>query len=335
MTSVALPASRVQWLDHSRGLSIILIVLVRPFRLPALFSLSGLFLSKVLHTTWHDFADRRLLHYAYFYALWASIAFVALIATRAAQGQLPHDAAWQYLLLFANPHGPLWFIYALPFFFLVARLVRGVPAWVVLPIAILLSILPIETGWVITDRLAARFVSFYAGYLLAQPTRAYGVLVQRHRLLVFGALLAWGVAHAALVRLGQWQAHELPSFAFGVAGVAALVAFGAWIATLRGTGWLAYIGSHSLTVFLAFPLLLIVTRKLPQLARVHVNGDLMIVLLAAGAIAGGLVLERLVRGTPARFPFERPRWARLQPAPALAPGYAASKPAASGSSLVQ
>ncbi len=360
MTSVASPPSRVQWLDHSRGISIVLIVLlhssyalegsiatgpvaqlidlVRPFRLPALFFLSGLFLSKVLNTPWREFADRRLLHYAYFYALWATIEFAALMATRAAQGQVPHDAAWQYLMLFLNPHGPLWFIYALPFFFLVARLVRDVPAWVVLPVAVLLSVLPIETGWVITDRLAGRFVFFYAGYLLAQPTRAYGLLVQRHRLVVFAALVAWGAAHVALVRLGHWHEHELTSFVLGVAGVAALVALGAWIAALRGTAWLAYIGSHSLTVFLAFPLLLIVTRKVLQLAHVQLNGDLMILLMAAGAIAGGLILERLVRHSPARFLFERPRWARLEPAAVVQPGYAAPaapKAAASGSSVVQ
>jgi uncharacterized membrane protein YcfT len=88
MTSVALPASRVQWLDHARCLSIVLIVLlhssfalegiattgpvaqlidlVRPFRLPALFFLSGLFLGRMFNTPWRDFADRRPLPHAYF-----------------------------------------------------------------------------------------------------------------------------------------------------------------------------------------------------------------------------------------------------------------------------
>jgi uncharacterized membrane protein YcfT len=254
------------------------------------------------------------------------------MGTRAAQGQLPADAGWQYALLFVNPHGPLWFIYALPFFFLVARLVRGIPAWVVLPLAALLSVLPIETGWVITDRLASRFVYFYAGYVFAQPTKDLGVFVQRHRLPVLIGLLAWGVVHVALMRLGQWQEAELTAFALGVAGVVALVAIGAWLAALRGMGWLAYIGSHSLTVFLAFPLLLIVTRKVLQLARIEVNGDLMILLMASGAIVGGLILERLVRHTTLKFLFERPRWARLKPVPATigASQFKDVKPAAAG-----
>jgi uncharacterized membrane protein YcfT len=354
MTSAVTPPSRVQWLDHARGLSILLIVLlhstyalegvvatgpvaqlidlVRPFRLPALFFLSGLFLAKVIDTPWRDFADRRLLHYAYFYALWATIEFAALKGTRAAQGQMPADAGWQYAMLFVNPHGPLWFIYALPFFFLMARLVRGIPAWVVLPVAALLSVLPIETGWVITDRLASRFVYFYAGYVFAQPTKALGLFVQRQRLPVLIGLLAWSMAHVALMRLAQWHEAELTAFVLGVAGVVALVVIGAWVAALRGMGWLAYIGSHSLTVFLAFPLLLIVTRKLLQLARIELNGDLMILLMASGAIVGGLILERLVRHTPLKFLFQRPRWARLQPAPATigASQFKNVKPAAAG-----
>jgi hypothetical protein len=108
MTSVALPASRVQWLDHARCLSIVLIVLLlssyalegivatgpvaqridllRPFRLPALFFLSGLFLGKMFNTPWRDFAHRRLLRNAYFYALWATIEFAARIANRRTAG---------------------------------------------------------------------------------------------------------------------------------------------------------------------------------------------------------------------------------------------------------
>lgn len=327
-------STRVAWLDHARGLSIILIVLlhsnyalegppatgpvaqlielVRPFRLPALFFLSGLFLSKVLAAPLRDFLDRRVIHYAYFYTLWASIEFAPALVSHLLKGQPLAEALQRYALLFIEPHGPLWFIYALPLFFVTARLLRRVSPWIVVPVAVALSVLPIETGWVIGDRLASRFIYFYAGYLLARPALDFGSTVQHQRGAALLGLALWVLLHTALMWQGRWHESGPTAFVLGVFGVAGLVALGALLGSVRGTGWLALIGRRSLAVFLAFPLLLIVCRKLLDVARLHVNGDLSILLMAVGAIAGALALQAAVRGTALSWLFERPRWARLE-----------------------
>src|SRR5690606_40310303 len=95
--------SRMDWVDMAKGLSIFLVVTMycatsfgeetgqigflhwsiafaMPFRMPEFFLLSGLFLSQVIDRPWRSFADRRAVHYIYFYALWALIHIVFKVA---------------------------------------------------------------------------------------------------------------------------------------------------------------------------------------------------------------------------------------------------------------
>src|SRR5690349_20473875 len=99
-------AARLDWVDMAKGLSIFLVVIMycassvgedtgqigflhwtiafaMPFRMPEFFLLSGLFLSQVIARPWNTYADRRVVHYFYFYVLWAIIHIVfkeALVA---------------------------------------------------------------------------------------------------------------------------------------------------------------------------------------------------------------------------------------------------------------
>ncbi len=88
-------AKRLDWVDAAKGISILLVVMLHstlgvgseagatgfmhyavtfsaPFRMPEFFLISGLFLSYVIGRDWGRFADRRVVHYLYFYVLWAS-----------------------------------------------------------------------------------------------------------------------------------------------------------------------------------------------------------------------------------------------------------------------
>ena len=78
-------AGRVDFVDYSKGLCIILVVMMhstlsvgnavgslgwmhvpvefsRPFRMPDFFLISGLFLAKTIDTTWRRYLDRKVLH---------------------------------------------------------------------------------------------------------------------------------------------------------------------------------------------------------------------------------------------------------------------------------
>src|ERR1700681_4962349 len=92
-------AGRVDWVDYAKGFCIVFVVMMhstlgveqavghegwlhtvvafaRPFRMPDFFLISGLFLARVIDRDWRTYLDRKVLHFAYFYALWVTIQFV-------------------------------------------------------------------------------------------------------------------------------------------------------------------------------------------------------------------------------------------------------------------
>ncbi|MEN0088634.1 MAG: acyltransferase family protein, partial [Pseudomonadota bacterium] len=91
-TQISSPASRIDWVDAAKGICIILVVMMhatlgvqdrmgagfmdwpvafaQPFRMPDFFLLSGLFLAATINRPWALYADRKIVHFAYFYVLW-------------------------------------------------------------------------------------------------------------------------------------------------------------------------------------------------------------------------------------------------------------------------
>jgi hypothetical protein len=53
----------------------LLVAFAKPFRMPDFFLISGLFLARVIDWNWHDYLDKKVVHFAYFYALWVTIQF--------------------------------------------------------------------------------------------------------------------------------------------------------------------------------------------------------------------------------------------------------------------
>lgn len=95
---------RIAWVDTAKGLCIILVVMMhstlglgeavgqegwlhdvvafaRPFRMPDFFLISGLFLARVIDRKWIDYADKRVVHFLYFYVLWFLIQSTVKIGT--------------------------------------------------------------------------------------------------------------------------------------------------------------------------------------------------------------------------------------------------------------
>ena len=138
------PRPRVDWVDYSKGICIFLVVMLhanrsvqeaqgvdgwlqhvvdfaRPFRMPDFFLIAGLFLANVIGRPWRTYLDKKVLHFAYFYALWATIQF-ALFPLREGltDGEPISALALRYAKLFVQPEGSLWFIHSLAIYF-VAR----------------------------------------------------------------------------------------------------------------------------------------------------------------------------------------------------------------------
>ena len=319
--------ARIDWVDYAKGISIILVVMMhstlsteealgqtgwlheavmfaRPFRMPAFFLISGLFLARTIDRDWRTFLDRKVLHFVYFYVLWLTIQFVFRAPGYAAsEGML--GVARMYFTAFVEPFGTLWFIYLLPVFFLTARLTRGLPWMLVLLVAAALEIAPIQTQWTVIDEFASRFVYFYAGYVFGSAILAKADRLRSHSFAAIAGLAAWGALNLWCVKAGT---AELPvvSLILGCAGSAALVAFSVLLARSGIAQALRYCGENSIVIYLAHFLPMGVTRILLVKTQVISDPGTAAAVVTAAAIVGPLILYVLVRGSRLNFLFERP-----------------------------
>lgn len=325
--------SRVAWVDYAKGFCIIMVVMMhstlgvekaagadgwmnavvafaKPFRMPDFFMISGLFLARVIDRDWSTYLDKKVVHFAYFYVLWLTIQF-AFKAPGIAADVGTIGAVQAYFVAFIDPFGTIWFIYLLPIFFVVTKLARRVPWWLPWIAGAFLEMAHVETGWIIIDEFAARFVYFYSGYIFAPQIFALAARVIDHSRKAAGFLLAWAVMEGLVVFAGI---SELPgiSLALGFVGAVAVVSFSALLSKSDLMAPVRYCGRNSIVIYLAFFLPMAVSRGI--LLKLGVIGDLGTVslIVTACGVIGPLLLFWAVRDTPFRLLFERPEWARLE-----------------------
>jgi len=339
---------RLDWVDMAKGISILLVVMMyaassvgedtggvgllhwaiafaTPFRMPEFFLISGLFLSQVIDRPWRAYADRRVVHYLYFYALWAviHIAFkVGLVSMN------PAGAAEYLAWAVIQPYGVLWFIYLLAAVSAAAKLLHGlrVPIWAGLAAGAALQIAPLHTGSYLLDQFAEYFVYFYAGYGLAPLLFRLAGWAMTHIGLALAGLAAWALVNGALVfspGFAMNPIHPVMGYAglpglhllLALAGAAALCSLAAMLTRLPAMDWLRWLGAHSLVIYVAFVLPMGIARTV--LIRLGVVEPTVLSLaIFTIAILAPLALFWLVERTgKGKFLFERPAWAHLGPAP--------------------
>jgi len=324
---------RIAWIDYAKGICLIAVVCMytafyvrdevgagwmqywvdfaRPFRMPDFFLIAGLFLARTIDRPWRDYLDKKVIHFAYFLVLWTTIYFVAeLFLTQHLAGK----TLWlEYLTWFVEPYHMLWFIAMLPVYFLVTRALRGIPWWLVLAVAAALQMWAPESGWRHLDRFSERFVYFYAGYALAPVAFQLTDWARRNRLTALAALAVWAVINEALV-LAQLHEKMGYSLVLGFAGASAVMVVGALLQGARGMNWLAYLGRHSIVVFLAFYIPMVAAAKILWKLNLPLDHGTQALLITIIATAVPIVVYWIVRRTPLRLLFQRPSWAKLRPA---------------------
>ncbi len=352
---------RLDWVDFAKGISIILVVMMysvfnvgqdaegvgllhyvigfaTPFRMPEFFLISGLFLDQVLARSWKAYADRRVVHYLYFYALWAAIHIVLKVGIMSAA---PGEAATALALAIVEPYGVLWFIYLLAAFSLASKFFYELraPRWAVLALAAAFQMSPVATGSYLVDQFAEYFVYFYAGYVFAPWIFKLVALALDHVGVTLAALVFYGVVNAALVfspgyavlpNHVQMGTAALPGLhlALALVGSLALCVGAGLLSRLPLLGWLRWLGEHSIVVYLVFVLPMSFARialgKLGLIDDVTLASLIVIVAAIGFSVALYLAVQWSGRG---KFLFERPAWAHLagtrgsrsyvpQPAPA-------------------
>ena len=325
---------RIAWLDHAKGLCIILVVMLyateaageaagregwlhavasfaQPFRMPDFFLLSGLLLSRVIQRDWRIYLDRKVVHFAYFYLLWLTILFAFQSPWMAAKEGWPAVGA-DYLRAFVHPFSMLWFIYLLPVFFVVTKLAHRAPVAVVWLIAAALQVAQPETGIKVLDKFTPYYVYFYTGFVLAPHICRLAEAACANRGKALLGLTLWAAFNGYLALKG-YTTLPLVSLGTGLLGCAAVVVSTSLIAESRLSSPLAYCGRHSIVIYLAFFIPMTVTQRIIKYTKVTSDVGWTSFLAALGGVIGALVLYWLVRGTRLRFLFERP--ARLSLAP--------------------
>jgi uncharacterized membrane protein YcfT len=324
---------RVAWVDHAKGFCIVMVVAMhstlgvekaagaegwmhylvafaKPFRMPDFFMIAGLFLARVIDRDWRTYGDKKVVHFAWFYVLWLTIQF-AFKAPQIA-GELGAAGTLRFFALsFIEPFGTIWFIYLLPIFFVFTKATRGVPWWMVWLAGAALETARVDTGWILIDEFASRFVYFYSGYILAPHIFRLARTVIARPAAAASGLLVWAFANGAAVFAGVADVPGI-SLALGFVGAVAVVAFSALLSKSDLMTPLRYFGRHSLVIYLAFFLPMAASRAaLLKLGLVPDIGAISLLVTLAGVI-GPLVLFWIARDTWARFLFERPAWAHLR-----------------------
>ncbi|MEZ5939206.1 MAG: acyltransferase family protein [Hyphomonadaceae bacterium] len=328
-------ASRVEWVDYSKGICILLVVLFhtvnhyteatgsagwmqavidfsKPFRMPDFFLISGLFLARTINAPLRDYIDRKVVHFAYFYLLWLAITF----AITDYDVLLSDPARWVGMIGWniLQPVGTLWFVHMLAVFYLTTRIVRRAPKWAVFLIAAALQIAH-QGGWIDTPSYALNramdyYVFFFLGYWAHGAVFAFVERSQAFRLATIGGLALWAALEWILTS-NNIAALPGVGLILGVAGALAVASVGGQLAQLELGRFLRYCGRNSIVIYLTFffPMMVLV-RALAKTQIVPDAGWACFLILVASA-ASPLAFHALIRNTPLNLLYVRPGWARL------------------------
>lgn len=337
---------RLGWVDAGRGLAIALVVFfhtaqwlreaglevtgwvlvndtIATLRLPVFFVLAGLFAQKWMTAPWRSLWGVKLSLFVWVYCLWSVIAtftFMLGLNLQGAQGNYFAQLAHIPMLPFA-PRFELWFIWALAFFFVTARLLFRVPVAVQLTAAGALSFVALSwsaqwfptanTGW---SGMAKYFFFFLVGLHLRTL-----ILRASERLSVW--VLATGFAAwltAAVLGTAYGWARTVPGYYFVtcllglIAGLGVAKVLSHW-ATLRS------LGAQTLPVYVTHTSLVLVLAWLLAQTAGALSGPwwgwLLVPTVAVTAIAGSLLLAHAAeRRTPWRYLYLAPPWFSRVPA---------------------
>ena len=339
---------RVDWVDYAKGFCICFVVMMHstlgvgvatgetgwlhpvvafalPFRMPDFFMISGLFLGLVIDRDWRTYLDRKVVHFGYFYLLWMTIQF-AFKTPALAHDLSAADIARLYLHSLIEPFGTLWFIYLLPICFVVIKLTKRVPTWIMWPAAAVLEIAHFNVTSTVLGEFCARFVYIYTGYVLAPQIFRLAAAVQSHAALAALGLVVWGLVNGAFVHAG-YEKMPFISLALGLLGAGAVISVSALLSLSDLCEPLRYLGRNSIVIYLAFFLPMAASRALLlRTGVVHDIGAISAIVTLCG-IVGPLLMFWAVRGSVAGLLFERPAMSWLAPKPASGKPVPAMQPA--------
>ncbi|MEV7693146.1 acyltransferase [Microbacterium sp. NPDC089189] len=319
------PTARHGWMDVLRGVAILGVLLVHsvnlasmlsdvktpqllddvnaallPYRMPMLFILSGMLLSRSLRKSRSVYYLGKLRNLVWPYLVWVSIYWLVTWP--------PVAPAWYEW--FATSW--LWYLSYLTLYFLVAPLLTRVPVWVVPILAWAVS--HVAPDPVITD------LFLYAGYFFAGSAiwqyRSWALRLDRLVWVIVGAVAAIALSAAYIAQqhgavfLVPLRREELMYAPLTVIGIGGLILIARRLPS-GATRLVSYLGRNSIVFYLVhFPVQILIAQMLAVLAlrqwQLHVGLGVIIPFLL-GVL---LVRWRRHRVVDAFFALPRVRWRR-------------------------
>lgn len=330
---------RLLWVDVAKGVCILLVVLhhavvkdlavqvplalqpvaeawtqvtmaLKPVRMPLFFVLSGLVAASAVRRPWAEVRHRVVSLY-YLYVVWlvlqgAFFSVERLLPMNRTQdlGELVADLVWAST--------GLWFLFALAAYFLLARLLSGLPRGPVLAVAAVVSAL---AGYLPTDdwnrvSVVFHFTFFALGALAPDLVRRWAGVAAQAPARLAPAYLALGYLALALVLPLLHLPRTLDLLLASAIGVPLGVAMCVRLADTALAPATAWIGRRTLPIYVLHAPLLALALHLPDPLEDGWLGVGEVVLypvaLTVVAVAGALALHAALRRLGAGALFELP-----------------------------
>jgi uncharacterized membrane protein YcfT len=331
-------ASRVAWVDYSKGICIILVVMMHsvtsyatlvhgwtwlhnvvefafPFRMPDFFLIAGLFLSRTINGPLTTYIDKKVLHFLYFYIMWLAIQMFFVEMNILVSD--PMEWVRQFFIGWVDPYQTMWFVYMLAVFYVVTRVIRKVPVPVVFAAAALLQTFyhaGFETGWSVVDRFMDRYLYFFTGYACAPVVFAFAAAAGKRAIVTIPLLILWGMLNWTGV---QYKLHESPltSIVMAFVGAGAVVATGSLLSRTKIGEPIRYAGANSIVVYLSFVIPMKVAHKFFLYTGLVSDAGTVMALSTMFAVVAPLTFHYFIKNTPLNFLYVRPQALRLKAKP--------------------
>ncbi|MFD1201625.1 CapA family protein [Leucobacter albus] len=285
---------KLAWIDTAKGLLIVLVVLwhvvmktyleidwrvglpipgvwgfvndfAYPVRMPVFFVVSGLLAANAVARPWHAVLRGRVIRFVYLYLLWSLIHMVTMWAFPDFPTLVPRSLAEFVEAVTISPPNT-WYLYALALYFVIVKLLRRLPGWLVLVLAALPAI-AVAAGLVdvVSNRgsLISNLVFFVVGVQFAAQIK--GVGARRRPIIALTAVLAYTACFAAM-RLAHAEAVPGVWLFVSLVGVGAGLALAPVLAGIDRVGpALGWLGTRTLAVYVIhMPLLALVDSVLVE-----------------------------------------------------------------------
>ncbi|MEE2060394.1 acyltransferase family protein [Rhodococcus artemisiae] len=325
------PPTRLSWIDFARGVAILMVVfhhavifdeaieigssivtkldnLLVSVRMPLFFVCAGLLGAKTVERGWGTTWTKRIGLFVWIYVIWSMIRFVVfsvidwpLESSEAGTVSSLIQSAW-------SPSGTLWFIYALAIYFAVSLATARIPAYAVLAVSGVVSIL--FSSFVTTGDYEWDSILTY-WFFFAIALRLRGQIIATVSGIGGGGTI-FTLILLALLTGGSYllDIQDSPGVRLltGIFAVASMLFVSCWVTKLLNTRWLQSIGRQTLQVYLLHYFIIAV-------AVVYMSGALrslpaaplvVAVLLTTAATPLSIGVYRLTKRVPGLY--AAPEW---------------------------